>query len=124
MDSSYIPLIISNALSLFVAILSHRINKRMQERDEKERQEAIIREEAVQKRQMEHDALIAGLRAILRDRLINAYRTYGEWEEIPLYVSENIQKMYMAYHNVGGNDTVTKLYEILMDKPCIGGEHN
>lgn len=44
----------------------------------------------------------------------NKYITKGE---IPIYALDNINKMYTAYHNLGGNGTITELYNEVKELP-------
>lgn len=71
----------------------------------------------IKKRKRESDAIQAGVQAILRDRLINAYNHYVDKEYCPIYARENITSMYKAYHDLGGNGTITELYNKLLDMP-------
>ena len=41
--------------------------------------------------------------------------------EIPIYAQENVQAMYEAYHELGGNGTVTKLVREIMALPTRKG---
>lgn len=59
----------------------------------------------------EHEDLNAGVRSLLRSKLIELHDKYMEKEYIPIYALDNINKMYDAYHSLGGNGTVTKLVE-------------
>lgn len=117
----YIPAIISAAATAFFTIISaglvHRMNKKLKTQDERETKEETERFEKEQQRQDEHDAIVNGLQALLRNELIDAYHHYEEKGELPIYAMENIQKMYDAYHNLGGNGTITKLYNKLQKLP-------
>jgi hypothetical protein len=77
----------------------------------------------VKKNKAENHALRLGMRAILRDRIIQTYNHYSEKGYCPIYARENVSNMYDAYHNLGGNGTVTTLYERLQDLPTEGGEY-
>lgn len=70
------------------------------------------REEAVKNR-----ALMDGMQAILRDRIIQAYNHYNDKQYCPIYGKENVKRMYDAYHALGGNDVATNLKEELMKMP-------
>ena len=52
-----------------------------------------------------------GIQALLRDRIVQAYYHYSERGWITLHGLENVEAMYLEYHNLGGNGTVTKLVE-------------
>lgn len=63
------------------------------------------------------DAMEKGIQALLRDRLVQAYYHYSERGWITLHGLEAVEKMYMEYHNLGGNGAVTKLIEDLRELP-------
>jgi hypothetical protein len=54
-----------------------------------------------------------GIRALLRDRIVQAYYHYAERGWITLHGLENVETLYREYHALGGNGTVTKLVEAL-----------
>lgn len=67
-----------------------------------------------------------GLRALLRNSIINSYNKWIEREYIPIYAMESTTLAYQAYHQLGGNGTVTKLYNELLELPTHppeGQEH-
>ena len=63
------------------------------------------------------NAVQDGVRALLRDRIIQAHNHYSEKGYIPVYGMENVLAMYNAYHELGGNGTVTKLVDDLRELP-------
>lgn len=69
-------------------------------------------------------ALFNGVRALLRDRIIQVYNHQMEKDCCPIYVLENVERMYTAYHSLGGNGTVTELVERLrqLSTECKGEE--
>ncbi len=52
-----------------------------------------------------------------RKDLIHECNKYLERGEIPIYALDNITKMYKAYHNLGGNGTITALVEEIKELP-------
>ena len=58
-------------------------------------------------------AMENGIQALLRDRLVHAFYHYTERGWISLHGLEAVDKMYAEYHNLGGNGTVTKLWDDL-----------
>ena len=54
-----------------------------------------------------------GIRALLRDRIVQAYYHYADRGWITLHGLENVEALYKEYHALGGNGTVTKLVEDL-----------
>ena len=55
-----------------------------------------------------------GMKALLRGQIVNFYDTYHN-QERPLSVERRreLDEMYTAYHALGGNGTVTAMYEEL-----------
>lgn len=66
-------------------------------------------------KQKEQDALKAGMIAVLHDRLFEACSKYLALGYIPVDEAEdamdNMEMVYKAYHDLGGNGTGTALYE-------------
>lgn len=52
-----------------------------------------------------------GLMLLLRVQLIEYHDKYVKAGEIPSYAYENFCEMYAAYHELGGNGMVTKMFE-------------
>lgn len=69
------------------------------------------------KRAKGQNAMVDGVQALLRDRIIQAHNHYAEKGHIPVYGMENVLAMYKAYHELGGNGTVTKLVDDLRELP-------
>ena len=70
----------------------------------------------------ESKAIKRGLQAVLRDRILQAYNYYRKVGGITTAQMENITSMYRAYHNLGGNGVVTKIYKQAMALPHIAGD--
>lgn len=58
-----------------------------------------------------------GLVALLRNEIIEAHDKYTERGFCPIYKKDALQKSYEAYHALGGNGVITKLYEDIMKLP-------
>lgn len=52
-----------------------------------------------------------GTMLLLRVQLIEYHKEYMDKREIPTYAYQNFCEMYDAYHELGGNGMVTKMYE-------------
>lgn len=62
----------------------------------------------------QNDALKAGLQALLRDRIIQAYNHYVQdkgW--IPIYAKESIDACYKSYEALGNNGVIDNLMQQL-----------
>lgn len=62
-------------------------------------------------------AIAEGVQSLLRESIVQNYNKYQEREYCPIYAKESIKRAYEAYHNLGGNDVATKLYNTLLDMP-------
>ncbi len=63
------------------------------------------------------DAMKEGLLSILRDNIIKMHEQQGGEDGIPLYMHDALEHSYNAYKALGGNGTVTALYNELMGLP-------
>lgn len=65
-----------------------------------------------------YDALVLGVRTLLRQQLIDYHREWViEKEFCPVHVKTYVTALYEAYHSLGGNGTGTKLYDEIMECP-------
>ena len=63
----------------------------------------------------DRDANSRGTMLLLRVQLIEYHDKYVEMKEIPSYAYENYVEMYQAYHDLGGNGMVTKMYNEIQE---------
>lgn len=63
------------------------------------------------KQNKKREANSNGTMLLLRAKLIEYHTKYMKKGEIPSYAYENFVDMYSAYHELGGNGMVTKMYE-------------
>ena len=63
----------------------------------------------------DRDANSNGTKMLLRVQLIDYHDKYMAKGEIPSYAYENFCEMYEAYHALGGNSMVTKMYDEIRD---------
>ena len=59
----------------------------------------------------DRDANSKGTMLLLRVQLIAYHDKYAELGEIPSSMYQLFDEMYKAYHDLGGNGTITKMYE-------------
>lgn len=64
----------------------------------------------LQQQKKARDANGKGTMLLLRVQLIEYHDKYMEIGEIPSYAYDNFVEMYDAYHSLGGNGMVTKMY--------------
>jgi hypothetical protein len=62
------------------------------------------------KEKKENAALKRGVQCLLRNDIIKEHDKYAEKGYCPIYAKEALSKSYDAYHDLGGNGIVTKLY--------------
>lgn len=62
------------------------------------------------------DANKVAMQAALRSTITNIYFKYKDEDSIPYYEKENLDKLYHAYHGIGGNSFVEELYNTLIKK--------
>ena len=75
----------------------------------------------------DRDANAKGTMLLLRVQLIEYHDKYVEEGEIPSYAYDNFVEMYEAYHALGGNGMVTKMYNEIQElhlQTKNRGEHN
>ena len=74
-------------------------------------------EDDKEKERKESEAIKNGIRAVLRDRIVQAYNHFSSKGKIKIEELENISNMYIAYHNLGGNGVVTSIYNKVLEIP-------
>ena len=62
-------------------------------------------------------AIRDGVRAILRDRILQNYNHYCEKGWAPFYAVDNVTIMYNAYHALDGNGAITEIYHKFLQLP-------
>lgn len=71
----------------------------------------------LQKKVKENELLKEGLIAILHDRLYQSGMYFLEHGEIKTSQLNNLEKLYEAYHKLGGNGTGTEIFERVRELP-------
>lgn len=64
----------------------------------------------LKRQKKDRDANSKGTMLLLRVQLIEYHDKYIRLGEIPSYAYSNFCEMYQAYHSLGGNGMVTKMY--------------
>ena len=70
------------------------------------------------------DANSRGTMLLLRVQLIEYHDKYMMLGDIPSYAYENFMEMYDAYHRLGGNGMVTKMYNEIQELHLKKKENN
>lgn len=74
---------------------------------------------SLRKRLQEQKQIKAGLVAILHDRLFQSGMYFIDKGEITITALNNIEGIYEAYHNLGGNGTGTEIWERVRELPLV-----
>lgn len=69
----------------------------------------------LQQQKKDRDANSKGTMLLLRVQLIEYHSKYMKEREIPSYAYDNFSEMYDAYHALGGNGTITKMYKEIQE---------
>lgn len=65
-----------------------------------------------------NEAVEAGMQALLRDRMIQAYNHYCfDKGYCPIYAKESFINVYNAYHNLGVNGVMDAIKDRVIDLP-------
>ena len=64
-------------------------------------------------------AMETGLRTLLRAELLEIHAKYVPLGHIPVAVMDEADRVYKAYHSLGGNGTGTKIYEEIKALPTV-----
>lgn len=67
-------------------------------------------------------AIAEGVQSLLRESIVNGYNRYQDKGFCPIYAKESMKRVYQSYHNLGGNDVATELYNKLLKMPEEKGE--
>ena len=65
----------------------------------------------LKRQKKDRDANSRGTMLLLRVQIIEYHDKYVREGKIPSYAYENFDEMYKAYHELGGNGMITKMYE-------------
>lgn len=71
----------------------------------------------LQEEKARNEAIAEGVQSLLRESIVSNYNKYLEKGYCPIYAKESMKKVYLAYHDLGGNDVATSLYNKLLAMP-------
>ena len=69
----------------------------------------------IEEQRKENEALKAGVQALLRDRIIQAYNHYQDKGWIPIYAMQSIESCYRSYEELGENGVIDNLMRQLRE---------
>ena len=106
--------IITATVTSFVGFLFYKIKKIAEQRakDEEIRlQSVLLYEESIKR----------AVCALCRDRILQGYRYYKQNGGVSTQDLETMTKLYKAYHALGGNGTITAVFEKILKLPISEG---
>jgi len=106
-----LQIVVSAVVSALVTIILGMIIKRPLEK--RAEQAERIAEQEMKKQ----EALMAGVQAMLRDRLLQGYRHYEEKGYADYTDRSNMKNMYDAYHGLGKNGVMDDMQNKFMMLP-------
>ena len=120
MDSTVLVAIITSSMAFLGVVFSAVFNAVTAKRNQNEaRRLADETRQALDNAQSaQHAKLIEnGLQCLLRAEIIRVNEKYMPKKYCPVYVKESYKRAYDAYHQLGGNDVATRLYNEVMELP-------
>lgn len=102
--------IIAAAATIAVAIIEAKASRRRKQEDERHAELVKLDHE----RTVRDEAMMLGMKALLRGQIVNFYDAHHNQSK-PLSVERKreLDEMYSAYHLLGGNGTITQMYDEL-----------
>ena len=94
-------------------IIGYLVHKLKKHEEEKERE----MEQWQRQQQIEYEAFRKSLIALTRDRILMGYRYYRKQGGISTQDLETMDKLYTAYHALGGNGTITAVHDKILELP-------
>lgn len=76
----------------------------------------------LQQQKKARDANSQGTMALLMIKIVEYHDHYCKMGYIPSYVYQNVEILYNAYHNLGGNGMITKMKEEINELEIRKGE--
>ena len=64
-----------------------------------------------------NNALSAGVQALLRDRIIQAYNLHSEKGYCPIYAKDNVRRLFTPYSELEHDTVITELVGKLLQMP-------
>lgn len=76
----------------------------------------LMRDQLIEEK-VKNAAIAEGVQSLLRESIVTNYNRYSDRGYCPIYAKESLKKVYSAYHNLGGNDVATELYNKVLKMP-------
>ena len=78
----------------------------------------------LKRQKRDRDANSRGTMLLLQVQLMEYHDKYRKRGSIPSYAYENFEEMYAAYHALGGNGMITKMYKEIQELHIRQKERN
>ena len=101
-----LPYIINIFSGCILAVATYNINRARSEKQEQEKKQKALED---------------GVQCLLRNSIVTDYNKYQNKGFCPIYAKESLKKVYHAYHDLGGNDVATDLYDKMLKMPTERG---
>ena len=105
---------------IFTTILNRALKKRDKRQEEiqaeNERKQKEISDQN-EKLEAQNAAVMLGVQALLRDRLLQAFKHYVSQGYADYNDRENVRNMYQQYETLGPNSVMSDLYEQFTELP-------
>jgi hypothetical protein len=112
------------AVPLVVWAMQRGLSRKLDDFDRKRDDARRERTERARRAEQRQEAIECGIRSLLRAELIHEHRKWAKRGYCPLESKEYVERMYEAYHGLGGNGVGTGLYTELMELPTEEGVSN
>lgn len=106
-----LQIVVSALISAMVTIILGMIIKRPLEK------RADVAEKIAEEERVRQAAVMTGVQAMLRDRLLQGYRHYEEKGFANYDDRSNMENMYNAYHNLGKNGVMDDMHNKFLTLP-------
>lgn len=102
--------LIAAVATITVAVIEAKASRRRKQEDERHAQLVKLDEE----RTARDEAMMLGMQSLLRGQIVDFYDKYhNQSKHLTVERKRELDEMYTAYHALGGNGTITGLYEEL-----------
>lgn len=112
-----LQIILSVVSAIATACAGYFVHKFKKQYDEHKTEEQTRANDILTREKATNEAL----RALCRDRILQGYRYYKQHDGLSTADLETMTKLYNAYHSLGGNGTITAIYEKICELPIKGG---
>ena len=109
--------IVSTIVTAIISYLMYRLQRHQENKDAEMEKQREAEVERIEQEKKKSEAIQASLLALIRDRILQGYRYYHGQGGISTQDLETMAKLYAAYHALGGNGTITTVYNKITNMP-------